>query len=173
MAAAFAASDQGYLVRTLATRNPGAQALGSRFLNELTLEQVRDAGWEPFFHPEIQAPAQGFVAPIPGRLGIVRLADIASTTQVILLDGHVSDASPNGSGFVMPVVKGVEGPQVERTTLLLGPAGKDDRTIVVWTFFPGDPIQPSKVESQGRHGQVVSVLEAVALGLVWAKIGTT
>lgn len=172
VAAAFSASDQAYLVRTLETRNPGQAALGSRFLNELTLDQVRDAGWGSYSHPDIQAPAQGFRAPIPGRLGIVRLAALDASQEVSLLDGHVSNDCPAGSGFVHAVVKGVEGPAVKHTTLLLGPASKEDQTLVVWTFFPGDPIMPSRLESKDRHGTKVTVADAIALGFEWAKIGS-
>lgn len=161
--AAFAASDPAYLERCLAQRLPGTSGAGSRFLTALTLDELQNAQWEEYAHPAIGGGARGFRASIRGRLGIIRLSDLGPTTVVTLDDRK-------GTGMVTPVVDSVLGPEVDFTVLLLGP---DDGKEVVWTFFPGEPINPSQVKAEGSnaHGTQVSVADAIALGLEWAKIG--
>lgn len=162
--AAFADSDQSYLARCLAQRQPGEGGAGSRFLSALTLEDLQNAAWEEYAHGAIQAPAIGFRAPIHGRLGIIRLSDLDPQTVVVLDDRK-------STGKVAAVVEGVLGPEVDFTVLLLGP-GSEKGKLVVWTFFPGEPINPSQVDAQEyAHGTQVTAARAIELGLEWAKIG--
>lgn len=162
--AAFAASDPSYLAKCLEQRQPGEGGAGSRFLQSTTLDQLQGADWAEYSHPEIKSPACGFRAPVPGRLGIIKLADLDPQAEVFLDDRK-------GTGKVTPVVVGVLGPQVDFTVLLLGP-DREPGKEVVWTFFPGEPINPSQVDSKDfPHGTTVSVAKAIGLGLEWAKIG--
>lgn len=160
--AAFAASDPSYLERCLAQRLPGAAGAGSRFLSTLTLDDLQSAPWEEYAHPAISGGAKGFRAPIRGRLGIVRLADLDPQATVTLDDRK-------STGWVEPTIEGVLGPEQDFTVLIIGPhEGKE----VVFTFFPGEPINPSRVQAEGAtaHGTKVTVEEALKLGLEWAKI---
>lgn len=164
IAAAFGATDPEYLARCIEQRQPGAGGAGSRFLSTLTLDELRGAAWVEYAHGAIQAPATGFRAPIKGRLGIVRLSDLDPQAEVVLDDRKVT-------GQVTPIVEGALGPEVDFTVLLIGP-GRDGKEVI-WTFFPGEPINPSSLPAEGdtAHGTKVSVARALELGLEWAKIG--
>lgn len=162
--AAFAATDPSYLASCLAQRQPGQGGAGSRFLSATTLEDLQNVAWEEYSHPAISSPARGYRAPIRGRFGLLRLADLNPETEVVLSD-------PKSTGNVEAVVEGALGPEVDFTVLLLGPdrsSGKE----VVWTFFPGEPIMPSRIETRDfPHGTKVSAVKALELGLEWAKVG--
>ncbi len=160
--AAFGNSDQGYLERCVAQRQPGPGGAGSRFLEATSLGEIRDAAWEAYSHPQVAAPAVAFRAPLRGRFGLVRLDSLQSETAVVLDDRKAT-------GQVMPVVSGVMGPEVDFTVLLLGP-DRETGKEVVWTFFPGEPISPSSVPAAGNAGRQVTAAEAIGLGLEWAKI---
>ena len=188
---AFEASDPAYLEQTLRMRNPGPGALGSRFETAQTVESLVAADWGIFDHPDVKAPAVAFDAPIPGIMGMVALKELDPLQEVTLLDGHVSEACPQGCGFVEAVVDGVLGKKVGFTTLLLGPDEKDPTRLVVWTFFPGDPVQPSTLPRKGSrpvtkwphglsdwvgdvdvdlHGTRTNVHTCVVKRMVWAKV---
>lgn len=164
IAAAFAV-DPDYMASCLAQRQPGQGGAGSRFIQAMTLQELVAADWQPYEHPAVAAPAVAFVAPIPGTFGLIRLADLPADTEVTLDDRK-------GVGQVMPVVQGVQGPQVDFTVLLLGPTREDPTKECVWTFFPGEPISPSQVPATGEtaHGTKVTAAQAIELGLEWAKI---
>lgn len=161
---AFAASDTGYLGSCLLQRNPGASAAGSRFLSTLSLDDLQGAAWEEYSHGAVKAPAVAFKAPIRGRFGLIRLSDLSPEAMVTLRD-------PKNTGNVEAVTEGVLGPEVDFTVLLLGPS-RESGEEVVWTFFPGEPIMPSSVKTEEYgDGTKVSVANALALGLEWAKVG--
>lgn len=156
-------SDVEYAEKCLAQRQPGEGGAGSRFLAETTLAMLCAADWQPYEHPEIEGPAVGFRAEIPGRLGIVRLDSLEPDRLVVLCD-------PKETGFVEACVEGELGPEVPFTVLLLGPSLEGDKEVI-WTFFPGEPIQPSRVEtSDFPDGTPASAAAAIELGLEWAKI---
>ena len=161
---AFENTDPAYLASCLAQRQPGEGGAGSRFLEPTTLDQLTGADWQPYEHPAVQAPATAFRAPIKGRLGIVALARLDSDLEVVLDDRK-------GTGKLEVVIKGQLGPEVEFTTLLVGPSREDSEKLVIWTFFPGDPIGPSQLEiGQYNHGDTITVAEAIELGLEYGKI---
>jgi hypothetical protein len=161
--AAIENTETTYLQKCLAQRNPGEHALGSRFESPQSFETLCGARWEPYPHPDVKAPAVAYRASIPGYFGLVRLDSLSVAVPVTLQD-------PKGTGFVEATVKLPKGlgPRVEFTTLLLGPG--DDGKLGVWTFFPGEPIPPSAISSKEMNGKTITVLEALALGLVWAKV---
>lgn len=164
VASAFANSDAAYLESCLAQRNPGQGGAGSRFLSPVTLEELQRAAWEEYAHPAVMAGCRAFRAPIAGRIGIVRLSSLAPETEVTLDDRK-------SIGKVEAVVKGVLGSEVDFTVLLTGPR-EGTEGFEVWTFFPGEPINPSQVETTHYpHGTTVTAAEALTLGLEWAKIG--
>ncbi len=117
--------------------------------------------WTEYAHPAIMAGCRAFKAPIPGRFGIVELSTLSSETIVTLDDRK-------NTGKVSCVVKGIRGEMVDFTVIILG---MEDGVEVVYTFHPGDPINPSQVLCEsGMHGKEVSVVEALAMGLSTVKI---
>lgn len=161
----------GYWEKTLNQRIAGSPtAAGSvyeQFEDAVTLESaLMVADWEPYSHSAIAAGCEAFVALIPGRMGVVTLRDLPSDAVVTLDDRK-------GTGKVSAVVKGVRGPAVDFTVLILG-REKDkegNEYEIVFTFHPGDPIRPSPVDATpGLHGKQISVTEAISMGLEMAKV---
>lgn len=161
--AAFENTPVDYLASNLAMRNPGADAEGSIFAEPQSKESLQNAAWEPFKHPSIQSPAEGFIAPIPGKMGIVPLADVPGDTPVTLTD-------PKGTGKLSAVLQGLPRADVDYTIALVGPHGDNE---VIYTFFPGDPIAPSMLDadSVSTDNRNITAADAVNLGFEYAKIG--
>jgi len=135
--------DPGYFSSTVKQRIPqSGSAAGSIYedMSEAELvAKLKSAAWKPYSHPSIGGPATGFSAQIEGRVGVVALDDIPEGSRLMLDDRK-------NTGQVSLVLKGrSRGPRVGHTVILLGPAGQDDPTEIVWTFHPGDPIRPSMV----------------------------
>ena len=161
----FAATDPAYLASCFAQRNPGPDARGSRFFVPQTAKSLVDARWEPYEHPAIQAPARAFRAAIAGRVGIVRIAELPPETTVLLSD-------PKGTGHAEAEVQMELGawPTSDFTVLLVGPDRADPSKEVVWTFFPGEPIAPSRLPAADWAGTRVTPLRAIELGFEYAKV---
>ena len=162
--AALAATPASYLASCLAHRMNGPDAAGSVFVDyhspaEL-LAALQGATWEPYSHPEVMQGCVAFRAPLRGRLGIVRLDTLAEGTAVVLAD-------PKRTGNVEATVPGALGDTVEFAVAILG---QDSGREVCYTFHPGAPVAPSRVAADDMHGREVRVADALALGLVWAKI---
>ena len=122
---------------------------------------LRGVRWVRYPHPNIEFPAVGFLADIPGRVGIITLSDLDPQHPVVLED-------PKGTGAVSAVVENVgDRIMVGHTTMILGPR-EDGQGEQVWTFHPGDPIRPSEVPAS--KAGISTVGEAVALGLEYAKV---
>lgn len=151
--------------KLLATRNPGPEAAGSVFDTPQTWESLAAADWQPYTHPAIGGPAKGFRAEISGRVGLVELSTLDPSTPVTMTDGHET-------GFVSPVVPGLDRQPIGFTVMLVGPAGKEDETPIVWTVFPGEPVQPSSIKVEDvASGSTMTAAEAIALGFAFAKVG--
>lgn len=157
---------------------PNPQAAGSIYPH-ITPQQLCavleiEATWEPFEHPCVGSGCVAFVSRelkgrrtgLEGCVGLVEISTLPSDAEITLAD-------PKGTGFVEACVRGVLGEAVKHTVVILGEEqgreGEPGREIV-FTFHPGDPIQPSRVSSQGMVGRVVGPDAAVALGLTLAKI---
>lgn len=154
-----------HATQLLSTRNPGPEAMGSVFDVPQTWETLSAADWQPYSHPEIGGPATGFRAEIPGKVGLARLADLSPETPVVMVDGHET-------GFVSPVVPGLDRQPVGFTVMLVGPADREDPTPIVWTVFPGEPVRPSSLKVEDvPSGSTLTVAEAMALGFEYAKVG--
>ena len=124
---------------------------------------VKGAKWVEYSHQDILPVAQGFRADIPGEMGIVSLSEIPKGTELRLDD-------QKGVGKLSLVAVGIERKSVDFSVLLLGPNGDD---TVVWTFFPGEPIQPSELKAGDDydHGDVITFEEARKLGFSFVKVG--
>lgn len=159
-------TDPNYLASCLAQRQPGPGGAGSRFLEPVDLDQLKSAEWEDYDHPAVQAPAKAYKAPIPGRVGLISIKTLSPDIELTLDDRK-------DTGNLEIVHSAPLGPIVGYTTLLVGPDREDSEKQVVWTFFPGDPIGPSKLESEKsgyRHGDKITVASAIALGFEFAKV---
>lgn len=153
-----------YWAATLAQRAElSGKAAGSVYegVNAGQLEDmILRAQWEPYEHPEVMAGCSAFRARVAGRMGIIRLDTLAPETFVTLDD-------PKQTGQVYAVVDGSRGPVVDFSVLILG---TEQEREVVFTFHPGDPAKPSQVPAAGQHGTQVTVAQALAMGLVTAKV---
>lgn len=133
---------------------------------DLTPAQLREcltkAEWASYDHPAVMQGCKAFIAPIPGRLGIVDLSSLAEDPMVTLDDRK-------GTGKASATVRGLIGPEVSFTVAILGP-NETTGILELWTFHPGAPVVPSIVDVQGRHGQEISIKEANSLGFEKAKI---
>lgn len=158
-----------YFDACLLQRNPGPQAAGSTFLTKMTQADILNAKWEPYSHPEVKAPAIAFKAPIPGRVGVVSLDILRKREMLVGERLTLALLDPKGVGTVEATVVAKAGIAVAFTTLILGPT-RDGSGEALWTFFPGDPIAPSTLPAEGRHGQRLTVAQAQALGLHHAKV---
>lgn len=126
--------------------------------------KIFSAEWQPYEHPAIMTGCTAAKAEIPGRLGLVRLADLYSETEVHLLD-------PKRTGKVSATVHGVRGQVVDFSVLIMGTEKVGDNELeVVFTFHPGEPVRPSVVESVEHAGKVVTPAQAIALGFDLAKV---
>lgn len=164
IAAALDATPADYLARCLAQRCHGADACGSVFADYTDpvalLHALKSAAWEAYDHPAIMAGCTAFRAPFAGRVGIVRLDSLHPLTLIVLAD-------PKHTGYVEAHTAGIVGPEADFAVVILGP---DNGREVVYTFHPGAPIAPSRVAAEDMHGRLIGVADALALGLVWAKI---
>ena len=152
--------------KLLETRNPGPNAVGSVFDTPQTWESLAGATWYPYSHPAIGGPAEGYRAEISGKVGVsAPLASLDPSTSVLMVDGH-------DTGFVSPVIVGLDRQPTTETIMLVGPAGEDDETPIVWTVHPGAPIRPSSLKvDEVASGTTLTVGEAIALGFEYAKVG--
>ncbi len=100
-------------------------------------------------------------APGIGALGVIELVQLPPSDLVVLDDRK-------NTGKVSCVVKGLRGQVVDFIVCIIGSEQGED---VIFTFHPGDPVQPSKVQAEpGLHGKTVTALEAYEMGLRTAKI---
>jgi len=131
-------------------------------VNSIQLEQILlNAEWEEYSHDALMPGCRAFKANIPGRLGVINLSQLPDN-KIVTLDDR------KNTGSVYCVVKGVLGPEVDFTVVILGLEQGEE---VVFTFHPGDPVAPSEVSVEpGLIGQQVTVEEALKMGLKTAKI---
>lgn len=150
-----------YFENTLASRQPNGT--GSVFHKPVSEKDLIYATWEPYVHSAIQAGCTAFkTLDVSGVLGVVLLGDLNPSSVVSLED-------PKETGQVSAVIPAKEvfsASDVGFTIMILGKEGGKE---IVFTFHPGDPIQPSKVDS-GITGVNVPVVSAMALGLEYAKV---
>jgi len=158
---AFDNTPSGYQGKVLAMRNPSRSSSGSTFLRKQTWSALKGAGWKPYRHPNIKSPAKGYIAKVPGRMGLVKTSSLPANAKVKLVD-------PKKTGQVSAEVSGVPGEKVNFTVALVGPG--DGGKPMIWTLHPGDPIGPSEVAAKGKVGQVITPKQAKKLGFDYAKV---
>lgn len=140
---AFDNTDPEYLEKSVLQRNPGPEAAGSTFLSPIQVDDLKYADWQPANDPDVQAPAIGLKANIPGLLGFCSLDNLDPQQMCRIQPGHMGKAiirnGPNAGKVAAELVTVFpEGDRkVDFTTLLLGPDRNDPDKLMVWTFFPG------------------------------------
>lgn len=162
----------GYYEKTVAQRSPktGCGSVVTSYKGQPLYDGIGHAvfydgwdGWEEY--PTCPCLMEGCTAFINryfgGELGVVSLDDLPADSDIILDDRK-------NTGNVSATVKGVRGKKVDFIVAILGPEqGKE----VLFTFHPGDPVNPSRVKTEtGMHGRHVTVAEALKMGLQTAKI---
>lgn len=151
-----------YWVKCLDMRT-GDTAVGSKYpwSAERLERRLRDGEWSEYAHDAIAPGCRAFVAPIPGKMRMISLDEMADGDWVTLDD-------QKGTGFVSVMFDGGDsdiGTEVDFTVLI---CGEDEGKWIVFTFHPGPPVSPSTVK--GTHGRKIQVYEAKALGFRWAKV---
>ena len=144
---AFGNTDPSYIETSIKQRNPGPGSAGSTFLEPVSPQELINAEWIPYDHPNIMEPAVAFKANIPGILGIADISSLPDDQTVIFQPAHggkalVDDENNPKHGDQLAEVVAVlpdSAREVDHTTLILGPSKNDPRQLTMWTFFPGDP----------------------------------
>jgi hypothetical protein len=131
---------------------------------------VMQARWYLYEHAGIMKGCVGTFAKIPGKLGIIALAELSPDTQFVTIDAH--DREP---GYCELLLDGPPVPQqtAGHTTLVLGPDEGKEKEEIIWTFHPGDPILPTETFTKKdalKKGQLFSRDEAMAIGFKYAKM---
>ena len=173
---AFDNTDEEYIIKSIQQRNPGANSAGSTFLNKMSLNDLVNANWEKYNHPNISAPAIGYKADIPGKLGVAELKNLPKDMKVKFQPAHA------GLGVGVEVIAEIpdNNLMVDHTTLILGPSRGDSSKLTVWTFFPGDPTSKSEPIMMDKIRKVVggegdvaygTVEDAIKIGFNFAKNG--
>ena len=157
--------DPGYWEKTLLSRLVDGSGSRTFYEKKEELEKaLLEALWSPFATKEAVPGCQYYIAHIPGKLGVMC---IAPDDGVLLED-------PKETGFVSGKLVGEYNDEMistDHTVLITGPASETDKTLIVWTFHPGPPIQPSRIPSTPELlGKIITGKEAVELGLLYAKI---
>lgn len=148
-----------------------AGGAGSCFSGVKTVEEMehllREANWDKAEHPDVIPGCQAYVTSdlSGGRFGLVRIAELPEDTTLVASD-------PKSTGRVSMTVRGLLGPEVKETWLIIG---KEDvggvARDVVYTFHPGEPVRPSLVEVKDcPDGTSLTKAQALALGFELAKV---
>jgi len=182
--AAFQNTDPSYLEASLGQRNPGPTSAGSTFLSAMTAEDLANANWTPYNHPDLKPPAIGFKADIPGMLGAAPISSIPPTQLVRIQPAHAGKGiirdGPKKGLVAAEVVTQLppSAREVAHTTLILGPSREDPTKLTLWTFFPGDPtpkfpdISVEDVKARFNTSEdsiVVPAAEAISMGYSFVK----
>ncbi len=160
-----------YMTSLLASRD-AVTGIGSIFLKPTTKDTLLEAAWENYQHPNIAAPARGFICQnMSGYVGIIRIIDLPEPQE-----GEGLFLVPNSkkTGFVDAVWREKKGiartsmPMVDFTVALIGPG--DNGQDMIWTVHPGHPILPSTLKAEGDVEKAVTRDEAWAAGFEFAKV---
>ena len=150
-----------YFEKTVSQRLPktGAGSVVVGFENTEELEKVLViATWEAYSHPTIMAETEASITKnVRGLHGMIELVDLPTETIVILDDRK-------NTGKVSAIVKDIRGQEVDFTVIIFGI--EQDEEVIIFTFYPGDPITPSVVQvTSGLHGKSVAIFEARSMGI--------
>lgn len=139
----------------------------TRFEDPKALESaLLEAGWEPYQHPSICEGCVGFKTyDIPGMLGMDTIenvkAEMGSNFKLKVINPKHLPFSEVGFSSIRT--------NVTYTVIILG---QEKDCEVVFTFHPGQPIEPDNAlpSEQWKDGDSISIDQAIALGVRWVKI---
>jgi hypothetical protein len=154
--------------KTISMRLSGIGQTGSYYPqhNEAkTLEaDLLEGGWEELDHPAIMKGCKAYKTNIPGKTGMQKL-DLLSDPE----DYEVKLIDAKNTGFLSAVI-GINAhivKQASPTNFTVIIIGEHQGEKVVFTFHPGNPVEPSSITGEER---TVTVQEAIDLGFGLAKI---
>lgn len=164
-----------YWTKTCAMRAGRDEARMGSYFRHLDCQRVHQLlvglVWEPYDHPAIQEPAKGFVARnVPGgALGVVSIESVPKDAELFF-----DDSKDVNKVEVVWKDAPRQATSVDFVVALVGP-GEGDEPDCVWTFFPGEPVQPSRIPRQSEqlgdlHGKSVSLSTARELGVEYVKL---
>jgi hypothetical protein len=152
-----------YFRDTLRQRSEPEGGIGSVYplKSELIESQLHSNVWTEYEHPNVLAGCTAAKTKLPGKLGVVSLSDVSTTTTFILVD-------PKKTGFCEILVEGnVPRRDVDFTVAIMGKHESGEE--IVYTFHPGAPIPPSRMEGL-VVGETLTWSKAVELGFRFAKV---
>jgi len=156
----------GYFESTCAQRASLDPKAAGSIVEGITASKLEDkilnVEWEEYSSPSALPGVTVFkTRDISGRLGVVDLSLLPNDLTVTLNDSK-------NTGQVYAVMNGVLGPKVDFTVIILG---EEQGKEVVFTFHPGDPVNPSLVQMDPEmDGLEITVEEALEMGLETVKI---
>ena len=154
----------GYFESTLRQRAGAEEGACGSIVEGVTINQLEEilksADWEEYSHDAVMKGCTAFKAEIPGLMGIVDLRSLEPLAMVTLDDRK-------NTGKVSATVQGVRGEKVGHTVLIVG---DHEGHEVVFTFHPGDPVNPSSIDAKGCHGTRIFAADAIDIGLQTAKV---
>lgn len=160
-----------YLIKTLRQRSIGidGQPMGSYYLHNahelLGLFLLTD--WEHYTHQNVQAPATGYIAKMPGVFGMVRLSELPENRRILVVDPKKTG---KGQAALEQWAETFQAPMVDFSVALVGPGTElGVEGDILWSVFPGDPVVPSELPAD-LVGKVLSIDEARSHGVQWVKI---
>lgn len=165
--AAIAAGGDEYFTKCCEMRAArSGKAMGSSYpyTTESLKKGILSLAWDLYEDAAIEAPGVGCIAREFG--GNFRMKHINKLPDTAVLE--LSD--PKGTGYAEACLAGSDDtPHLATFTVaILGP--NKEGAEVLWTFFPGPPVTPSRVPTDGWVKRIVSAKEAKALGISWVKL---
>lgn len=134
------AEKSGYLAKILDQRNPSSpNRLGSFFAEDQTASSLKSANWKPYSHSDINPPAKGYVADIPGTVGMVELSTLPPDMVITASDPKGTHGTKGGGYSVEVPLDASKLPKTSQTTALIGPDKNKEDPLILYTIFPGTP----------------------------------
>lgn len=156
-----------YWEKTLNQRIRNGCGSVTRFEDAKALEcALLEAGWEPYTHPSICEGCVGFKTyDIPGMMGMDTIenvkAEMGPNFKLKVINPKYLPFSEVGFSSIRT--------NVTYTVIILG---KEKDNEVVFTFHPGQPIEPDNAlkADEWKDGDTITIDQAIALGVRWVKI---
>jgi hypothetical protein len=136
------AEKSGYLANILDQRNPSSpNRLGSFFVEDQSASSLKSANWKPYSHKDIIPPAKGYVADIPGTVGMIGLNTLPPDMIITASDPKGTHGTKGGGYSVEVPLDPSKLPQASQTTAIIGPGQNKEDPLALWTIFPGTPFE--------------------------------
>jgi hypothetical protein len=171
MVAAIMSTPLDYMEKTIKSRNPGPDSVGSWWAEPQTRTTLMAADWIEVQDQAHVAPGcRCFVAEIPGYLGAVPLTEL-DEAELVVAPAHAGGIRGEAEVQLhLPRMAKFEQPVQQFTYAIVG---EHEGSQVVYTMHPGAPVaMPPKIQLAdcGGEGAELTVAEAIALGFKTAKL---